>query len=265
MFAIEEYKVTEFRGVPTMYIHLLNHPAAPRYNLSSLKTCICGSAPMPLEVAKKWKQKYGIHIWEGYGLSEACTVNCGNVADRRPPKYGSIGKCYQKFNTMNVFDENDRELPPGQTGEIVIKGPGVMKGYWHQPAETAEVIRNGWLHTGDIGYVDEDGYFFITDRKKDMIIRGGENIYPKEIENILYQHPATLEAAVIGIPDPTYGETVKAFVVLKDGDTATDEDLMNFCREQLPTYKRPKMIRIIAALPKSAVGKILKRELRKLD
>jgi long-chain acyl-CoA synthetase len=264
MNAIQKYKVTEFRGVPTMYIQLLNHPDLAKYDLSSLKTCICGSAPMPMEVARKWKEKYGIDIWEGYGLSEATTVNCGNVAGRRPPKYGSIGKCYQKFNTIKIFDEKDRELPVGQTGEIVIKGPGVMKGYWNKPAETAEAIRNGWLHTGDIGHIDEDDYIFITDRKKDMIIRGGENIFPKEIENILYQHSAVLEAGVIGIPDPVYGEVVKAFVVLKSAGEATEEDLMNFCQEQLPKYKRPKAIQLLDALPKSAVGKILRRELRKL-
>lgn len=264
MSAIDRHQVTEFRGVPTMYIQLLNHPESSKYSLQSLKTCICGSAPMPLNMARQWKEKYGIDIWEGYGLSEATTVNAGNVAGHRPPKYGSIGLCYQKFNTMKIFDENDRELPPGQTGEIVIKGPGVMKGYWNKPAETAQAIRNGWLHTGDIGHVDEDGYFFITDRKKDLIIRGGENISPKEIENILYQYPAVLEASVIGIPDPVYGETVKAFIVLKEKDAATDEDLMAYCRDQLPAYKRPTIIRVIDAMPKSAVGKILKRELRKL-
>ena len=220
---------------------------------------------MPLEVAKKWKQKYGIDIWEGYGLSEATTVNCGNIAGRRPPKYGSIGLCYQKFNTIKIFDDKDRELPTGETGELVIKGPGVMKGYWNKPAETAEAIRNGWLHTGDIGHIDEDGYIFITDRKKDMIISGGENIFPREIENILYQHHAVLEAGVIGIPDSVYGEVVKAFVVLKSASEATVEELMNYCTEQLPKYKRPKAIQLMDALPKSAVGKILRRELRKLS
>ncbi|MGP8154595.1 MAG: class I adenylate-forming enzyme family protein [Smithella sp.] len=265
MKCIEQYKVTDFRGVPTMYIQILNHPDAPKYNLKSLKTCICGSAPMPLEVARQWQKNYGIDIWEGYGLSEATTVNCGNIAGRRPPKYGSIGKCYQKCNSIKIFDENDRELPRGQTGEIVIKGPGVMKGYWNKPVETAEAIRNGWLHTGDVGYVDEDDYIYITDRKKDLIIRGGENIYPKEIENILYQHPEVLEAGVIGIPDPVYGESVKAFVVLKTPGVVTEEDILNFCRERLPAYKRPKSIRFMDALPKSAVGKILRRELRNLE
>jgi long-chain acyl-CoA synthetase len=265
MKRIEKFKVTEFRGVPTMYIQLLNHPAAAQYDLSSLKTCICGSAPMPLEIARNWKEKYGIDIWEGYGLSEATTVNCGNVAGRRPPKYGSIGLCYQKCNTIKIFDENDRELPAGQTGEIVIKGPGVMKGYWNKPVETAEVLRNGWLHTGDVGYADEDGYLYITDRKKDLIIRGGENIYPKEIENILHRHPQVLEAGVIGIPDAVYGEVVKAFVVLKNAGAASEEELMNFCRENLPTYKRPKAIQLMDSLPRSAVGKILRRELRKID
>ncbi len=264
MSAIQKHKVTEFRGVPTMYIQLLNHPDAAKYDLSSLRTCICGSAPMPLEVARNWKQKYGIDIWEGYGLSEATTVNCGNIAGRQPPKYGSIGLCYQKLNSIKIFDENDCELPPGQTGEIVIKGTGVMKGYWNKPKETAEAIRNGWLHTGDIGHIDRDGYVFITDRKKDMIIRGGENIFPREIENILYQHPAVLEAGVIGIPDPVYGEVVKAFVALKSPGELTDKDLMKYCEENLPKYKRPKFIQLMDALPKSAVGKILRKELRNL-
>jgi len=261
---IEQFKITEFRGVPTMYIQLLNHPAASKYDLSSLKTCICGSAPMPLEVARNWKEKYGLDIWEGYGLSEATTVNCGNVAERRPPKYGSIGKCYQKCNTIKIFDENDRELPRGQLGEIVIKGPCVMKGYWNKPKETADVLRNGWLHTGDIGYADADGYLYLTDRKKDLIIRGGENIYPKEIENVLHMHPQVLEAGVIGVPDPVYGEVVKAFVVLKTAGSASEEDLIKFCKDNLPTYKRPKTIQLMTELPKSALGKILRRELRNL-
>ncbi len=180
MDCIERFRITDFRGVPTMYIQLLNHPAAPKYDLSSLQTCICGSAPMPLEVARQWREKYGIDIWEGYGLSEATTVNCGNIAGRQPPKYGSIGKCYQKGNTIKIFDENDREVPTGETGEIVIKGPGVMKGYWNKPVETAEAIRDGWLHTGDVGYMDEEGYLFITDRKKDLIIRGGRTSTPRK-------------------------------------------------------------------------------------
>jgi long-chain acyl-CoA synthetase len=264
MKRIEQYQITEFRGVPTMYIQLLNHPAASKYDLSSLKTCICGSAPMPLEVARNWKEKYGLDIWEGYGLSEATTVNCGNVAERRPPKYGSIGKCYQKANTIRIFDDQDREVPPGQLGEIVIKGPGVMKGYWNKPVETAAAIRNGWLHTGDIGYADEDGYLYLTDRKKDLIIRGGENIYPKEIENVLHMHPQVLEAGVIGVPDPVYGEVVKAFIVLKTAGSVCEEDLIGFCKEKLPTYKRPKTIKLMDELPKSALGKILRRELRNI-
>ena len=265
MKRIEKYKITEFRGVPTMYIQLLNHPEAHKYDLSSLVTCICGSAPMPLAVARQWKEKYGIDIWEGYGLSEATTVNCGNIAQRRPPKYGSIGTCYQKCNTIKIFDEAGKELPAGQTGEIVINGPCVMKGYWNKPEETAAVLKNGWLHTGDVGYMDEDGYIYITDRKKDLIIRGGENIYPKEIENILHQHPAVLEAGVIGIPDEVYGEAVKAFVVLKKEGAASCEELMNFCKDNMPTYKRPKGIQLMNELPKSAVGKILRRELRKIS
>lgn len=261
---IERFKITEFRGVPTMYIQMLNHPDVDRYDLRSLKTCICGAAPMPLEVARLWKEKYGVDIWEGYGLSEATTVNCGNIADRKPPKYGSVGKCYQKCNTIKIFDDQDRELAPGQKGEIVIKGPCVMKGYWNKPKETAEALRNGWLHTGDVGYADEDGYLYITDRKKDLIIRGGENVYPKEVENVLYQHPQVLEAGVIGVPDPVYGEAVKAFVALKTPGAASEEELIAHCKAHLPAYKRPKSIHFVDTLPKSAVGKILRRKLRQL-
>jgi len=264
MKCIEQFKVTEFRGVPTMYIQMLNHPHVDKYDLSSLHTCICGSAPMPLEVARRWKEKYGLDIWEGYGLTEATTVNCGNLAGRRSPKYGSIGKCYQKFNTIKIFDQSDHELPPEQTGEIVIQGPCVMKGYWNKPEETAEVLRNGWLHTGDIGHTDEDGYIYLTERKKDLIIRGGENVYPKEVEDVLHNHPHVLEAGVVGIPDSVYGEEVKAFVVLKTAGSASEEELIDFCKKHLPTYKRPKSIQLMEALPKSAVGKTLRRELRKI-
>ena len=264
MKCIEQLNVTEFRGVPTMYIQLLNHPHADKYDLSSLQTCVCGSAPMPLEVARRWKEKYGLDIWEGYGLTEATTVNCGNLAGRRSPKYGSIGKCYQKFNTIKIFDQNDHELPPEETGEIVIQGPCVMKGYWNKPEETAEVLRNGWLHTGDIGHTDEDGYIYLTERKKDLIIRGGENVYPKEVEDVLHNHPQVLEAGVVGIPDSVYGEEVKAFVVLKTAGSASEEELVDFCKKHLPTYKRPKSIQLMDALPKSAVGKTLRRELRKM-
>jgi len=264
MRAIQRFKATEFRGVPTMYIQLLNHPRAAKYDFSSLKTCICGSAPMPLEVARKWKERYSLDIWEGYGLTEATTVNCGNIAGKRPPKYGSIGKCYQKCNTIKILDAEDKVLPPGKIGEIVIKGPCVMKGYWNKPEETASVIRNGWLHTGDIGYMDEDDYIYLTERKKDLIIRGGENVYPKEVEDVLHRHPQVLEAGVIGIPDAVYGEEVKAFVVLKTTGTCDEIELIDFCKKHLPAYKRPKSIQLMDALPKSAVGKILRRELRKL-
>ncbi|MBN1653370.1 MAG: AMP-binding protein [Deltaproteobacteria bacterium] len=261
---IERYRVTDFRAVPTMYIQILHSAKADAHDLSSLKLCISGSAPLPLDVARRWREKYGKDIWEGYGLSEAAAVNCGNAAAKRPPKYGSVGVCYQKCNTIKVFDQNDRELAAGQIGEVVIKGPTIMKGYWNKPEETARVLRNGWLYTGDIGFMDEDGYLFLTERKKDLIIRGGENVYPKEVENVLHQHPEVLEAGVIGVPDETYGEEVKAFVVLRTPGSTSEQELLSFCSGHLPNYKRPKSIRIMDALPKSAVGKILRRELRKL-
>jgi len=264
MAAIERYHVTDFRGVPTMFIQILNHPAAPKYDLSSLKMCICGAAPMPLDMAQEWKKRYGIHIWEGYGLSEATIVNCGNVAEKRPPKYGSVGKCYQKANKITILNTENEELKPGERGEICIKGPAVMKGYWNKPEETARVIRDGWLHSGDIGYVDEEGYLFITGREKDLIIRGGENIYPREIEAILLEHPEVAEVGVVGMPDPVYGEAVKAFVVPRTPGAITEEDLYDFCRERFPSYKRPKAISILAHLPKDDRGQVSRQALKTL-
>ncbi len=261
--AIERFGITTFFGVPTMYVQVLNFPDLDKYDLSSIQYCACGSAPLPVEVIHAWKEKFGLDIGEGWGLTEAGANNSGQPADR-PPKYGSIGKCLQKCNTMKIFDEEGKEVPQGQVGEIVIKGPSIMKGYWNMPEETAEVIKDGWLYTGDIGYVDEDGYFYITERKKDLIIRGGENVYPREVEEILYQHPKVMEAGVIGIPDKVYGEEIKAFVSLKPGESATAEELIAFCKERLATFKIPKSVQFMDSLPKSLVGKVLRKELRAL-
>jgi long-chain acyl-CoA synthetase len=198
--AIQAFRVRQLAAVPTMYIQMLEFPELDEYDLSSLEDCQCGGAPLPVEVALRWKEKVGVDIREGWGLTESGATTTGQPGDLIP-RYGSIGKCLLKCNTIKVFDEKGQELPPGQQGEIVIKGPTLMKGYWNLPDETAKTIRNGWLHTGDIGYADEDGYFYITGRKKDIIIRGGENVSPVEIEEVLVKHPAVAEAGVVGIPD----------------------------------------------------------------
>jgi len=261
--AIERFRITTFAGVPTMYTQMLDFADLDKYDLSSLENCVCGAAPLPLEVAYAWKERVGVDIREGWGLTEAGANNTGQPRDR-PPKYGSIGKCLQKCNTMQVFDDLGQALRPGQWGEIVIKGPTLMKGYWNLPQETAEVIRDGWLHTGDIGYRDEEGYFYITERKKDLVIRGGENVYPREVEEVLHRHPKVMEAGVIGIPDRVYGEEIKAFVALKPGQSATEDEIICFCQEHLPTFKRPKCIQFVPFLPRNLVGKVLRRELREM-
>ncbi len=261
--AIQTFRIDSMALVPTMYIQMLNHPDLDKYDLSSLRHCTCGSAPLPIEIARQWEQRVGIPIREGWGMTETGATTCSQPFDR-PPKYGSIGKSIYKCNTVTVFKDNREEAAPNETGEIVVKGPTVMKGYWNNPEETAQALRDGWLYTGDVGYKDEDGYIFITDRKKDIIIRGGENVSPREVEEVLYQHPKIAEAGVIGIKDKVYGEEIKAFVVPKAGETLEVEEIIAFCKERLPTFKRPKLIQILEALPKNPVGKILRAELRKM-
>jgi long-chain acyl-CoA synthetase len=259
---IQKHKITTFPGVPTMYIALLNNPKIKEYDLSSIRTCISGAAPLPVEVKKKWEALTGGKLVEGYGLSEASPVTHAN------PLYGlnkdgSIGVPIP--STLAVVVDNDGNiLPPGEVGELAIYGPQVMKGYWKMESETAKVLINGWLLTGDMAKMDEDGYFYIVDRKKDMIIAGGYNIYPREVEEVLYEHPAVLEAAVIGVPDPYRGETVKAFIVLKPEyrGKVTAEEIIKFCREKLAAYKVPRIIEFRDELPKSLVGKILRRVLK---
>jgi long-chain acyl-CoA synthetase len=260
---IQKYKVQSVPAVPTMYVYMLLFPDADKYDVSSVKNWVSGSAPLSLDTWKQFKEKFGGEIAEGWGLTEAGAGNAGqsHVALKKP---GSIG-IPMKGMEIKIFDNNDKEVPQGQEGEIVLRGPMVMKGYWNLPEATAEVIKNGWLHTGDIGYVDKDGYFFITDRKKDIIIKGGENISPRTIEEVLYSHTCIVEAAVIGIKDPVYGEDIKAFVTLKPGQTATPEEIKEYCTGKLKKFFVPKEIVIMSALPKTLVGKILKKELRKLQ
>ncbi|MCX6001006.1 MAG: AMP-binding protein, partial [Chloroflexi bacterium] len=259
---MEEFKVSSLDGVPTMWVMLYNHPDIDKYDLSHQKYCSCGGAPMPLELLKAWKEKFGIQISEGWGMSELASYATSCFG--RAYKPGSVGKLMQKASQIKIFDDNDREVPTGQWGEVVFKGFNVMKGYWNLPEETAKTIRNGWLYTGDIGYLDDEGYLFLTGRKKDLIIRGGENIFPSDVENILYKNAKVMECAVIGVPDRVYGEEIKAFVVLKPGESATEQELVDFCKQHLPSFKQPKSVELRESLPKSSVGKILKKELRNL-
>ena len=258
---IQRDHVTTFAGVPTMYIYLLNHPNRKQYDLSSLRTCISGGAANPVEVLHAWKTEFGVTILEGYGLSETSPTASFNVLFK-PTKAGTVGLPVYGVE-MRIVDANDQEVPVGEIGEIVIRGHNVMKGYYKRPEATAEAIRNGWFHSGDIGIMDKEGYFSIVDRKKDMIIRGGFNVYPRDVEEVLYEHPAVAEVAVLGIPDATMGEEVKAFIYLKAGASVNEEDIRAFCKERVAAYKYPRTIVFLdAPLPKNATGKILKRELR---
>lgn len=254
-------RVTLFAGVPTMYFALLHHEGGERYDLSSLKYCMCGGAPMPVEVMKAFEERYGVPILEGYGLSETSPVASFNMLDRAR-KVGSIG--YPVWGVeMAILDENDREVPDGRPGEICIRGHNVMKGYWKRPEANAETLRKGWFHSGDIGVRDGDGCYTIVDRKKDMILRGGFNVYPREVEEVLYEHEAVVEAAVIGVDHESHGEEVKAIVALAEGRSVTADELILWCRGRLAAYKYPRVIEFLDSLPKGPTGKILKRELKK--
>ena len=252
-------KVTVFQGVPTMFAAMLNLPDASDYDVSTLRVCASGGAAMPLEVMRGFAKKFDCMVLEGYGLSETSPVASFNHPDRER-KPGSIGTPIRGVE-MKVVDDQGKEVPAGEVGEILVKGPNVMKGYWQLPDATAATIVDGWLHTGDMARVDEDGYFFIVDRKKDMIIRGGYNIYPREIEEVLYEHPAVLEAAVLGVPDTYLGEEVGAAVVLKPGSSATAEEIRDFVKGQVAAYKYPRHVWFVDVLPKGSTGKILKREI----
>jgi long-chain acyl-CoA synthetase len=258
---MHKHRVTYFAGVPTMYFALLNYPEASQYDLSALKYCAAGGAAMPVEVMKAFDEKYRVNILEGYGLSETSPTASFNVLDR-PKKVGSIGVPIEGVEFKLVDDKGATINEPMVPGEICIKGPNVMKGYYKRPEATAESIKDGWFSTGDVAHRDADGYYFIVDRKKDMIIRGGFNVYPREIEEVLYAHPAVLEAAVIGVPHQSHGEEVKAILALKPGQKATAEDIIAYTKEKLAAYKYPRIVEFRDSLPKTATGKILKRELR---
>ena len=251
-------KVTIFEGVPTMYAAMLHDPAAASADVSSLRVCISGGAALPVEIMRGFEQAFGCMILEGYGLSETSPVACFNHPGKvRKP--GSIGTPVEGVQ-MRVISGDGTELPAGEIGEIAIRGHNVMKGYWGNPEATTEAITDGWFRTGDLARVDEDGYFYIVDRKKDLIIRGGFNVYPREVEEILYEHPAVAEAAVIGIPHADLGEEIAAAVKLTPGATATSAELIAFVRDQVAPYKYPRHIWIVPDLPKGPTGKILRRE-----
>ncbi|MGB5987705.1 MAG: long-chain fatty acid--CoA ligase [Desulfobacterales bacterium] len=260
--AITRYKPTFAPLVPTMFIGLLSHPKIDSVDMTSIKASFSGSAPLPVEVIREFEEKTGATIIEGFGLTESSPVTHANplIGQR---KVGSIGVPLSDTECRIVdLSDGQTDLPVGQSGELLVRGPQVMQGYWQQPEATAETLTDGWLHTGDIATMDEEGYFYIVDRKKDMIISGGYNVYPRDIEEVFYENPKVQEATAIGVPHPKRGEQVKVFVVLKEGQEATQEELIDYCKDKLATYKLPTMIEFRQELPKSNVGKILKKELR---
>jgi long-chain acyl-CoA synthetase len=251
--------VTHFYGVPTMYGALLHHPEREEFDTSSLRNCITGGASMPVEVLRGFEEAFGAVVLEGYGLSETSPVACSNHPDREC-KAGSIGTPIEGVE-MQVVDEDDNPVPQGEVGEVVIRGHNIMKGYWQRPDATEEAMRGGWFHSGDMARIDEDGYFYIVDRKKDLIIRGGYNVYPREVEEVLYEHPKIREAAVVGVPHDEWGEEIGAAVVLHEGEELAPEEVSAYVKERIAAYKYPRVVWFIDELPKGPTGKILKREI----
>jgi long-chain acyl-CoA synthetase len=252
--------VTTFLGVPTMYAAMLHHGDHDSFDTKSLELCVSGGAAMPVEILRGFEEAFGCKVLEGYGMSETCAIASFNRPDRER-KPGSIGIPVPGVE-MRVVDGDGNDVPQGEVGEILIKGPVVMKGYWNREDATAETIdSDGWLHSGDMATVDEDGFYFIVDRKKDMIIRGGFNVYPREIEEVLYEHPAVAEAAVVGVEHESLGEEVAAAVALKQGEDATPDELRAYVKERVAAYKYPRLVWITESLPKGPTGKILKRDI----
>jgi long-chain acyl-CoA synthetase len=244
-----------------MYFAMLAVPdGEKRFDTSSLRFCVSGGAALPIEVKRKFEARFRVNIQEAYGLSETSPLACSQEVDRTE-KAGSIGRPMWGIDMM-IGDEQCNSVPVGQPGEVLIRGHNIMKGYYKRPDATAEAMRGGWFHSGDIGTMDADGDFYIVDRKKDMIIRGGFNVYPREVEEVLYQHPAVREAAVVGVPDEKYGEEVKAVIALHAGRSATPDEIIAYCKEHLAAFKYPRIVQIIDSLPKGPTGKILRRELR---
>lgn len=260
--SINKHQPTLYPGVPALYVSLINHPDISKYNVRSIKACISGAAPLPVEVQQQFQKLTKGKLVEGYGLSEATPVTHANPIYGEN-RVGTIGLPFPSTLARIVDAESgQRDLGPGEVGELAVKGPQVMKGYWQMPTETANVLRDGWLYTGDIAQMDEDGYFQIVDRKKDMILgAGGYNIYPREVEEVLFQHPKVEAGAAVGIPIPGKGERVKAYVVLKEGETATEEEIIEFCKENMAPYKVPRYVEFRDELPMTMVGKVLRRVL----
>lgn len=259
---IGKFKPTFAPLVPTMYIGMLNHPKINQTDLSSIKGCFSGSAPLPIEVIREFEKKTGAVIVEGFGMTESTPVTHINPFGGKR-KVSSIGVPISDTEARIVdLSDGKTDMPVGESGELIVRGPQVMKGYLNKPEETAKTLVDGWLYTGDIAMMDSDGYFFIVDRKKDMIISGGLNVYPRDIEEVFYAHPKVQEATAIGIPHPSRGESIKVYVVLKPGETVTEKELMEYCKQNLATYKLPTSIEFRSELPKSNVGKILKKNLR---
>jgi len=261
-----KYRPALFGCVPTLYVGLLSHPKLPpKSELSYLKGCISGAAPLALETIREWNERVGTQIVEVYGMTEMSPISHANPWGGTS-KAGSVGIPLPDTDCRIVdLETGDKDMPVGQPGEIILKGPQQMIGYYNRPDETSKSVRNGWFYTGDVGYVDEEGYLYIVDRTKDMIIAGGYNIYPREIDEVLYEHPKILEACAVGVPDKYRGETVKAFVVVKPGETLTAEEVISYCKEKLAAYKVPKLIEFMDDLPKSAIGKVLRRELLEME
>jgi long-chain acyl-CoA synthetase len=260
-----KHRPAYFGCVPTLYVGILNHPDFPKHDLSFIKGCISGAAPLAVETLREWEERVGAPIIEVYGMTEMSPVSHANPW-RGKMKPGSVGIPLPDTDCRIVDVETaSRDLPVGEPGEILLKGPQMSRGYYKRPEETAEAFRDGWFHTGDVGYMDEEGYLYIVDRKKDMIICGGFNVYPREIDEVLFEHPKVKEACAVGLPDPYRGETVKAFIVPREGETLTEEEIVAYCKEKLAPYKVPKRIEFARELPKSAIGKVLRRELREME
>ncbi|MBN2241820.1 MAG: AMP-binding protein [Acidobacteria bacterium] len=257
--AVSTHAVTRLYAVPTVFIRFLNSPETAK-QLKSLRYVFSGGTSMPAEIVRRWVDSFGIPIHEAYGMTETASIVTFNHLFRH--KIGSIG-VPAGIIELKVVDGDDNEMPQGEQGEIIIRGPNIMKGYFEQPEETAHVMRNGWLHSGDVGVFDEEGYLYIVDRIKDIVITGGENVFPKEVEDLLHRHPAVNECGVVGLPHQEYGEAVTAFVTIKPGMHVDEKTLILFCKERMAAYKVPKAIRFVADLPKTPQGKILRRELRK--
>lgn len=257
---IDKEKPTIFPGAPTIYVGLIHHPDLKQYDLSSVESCISGSASLPLEVSEEFERETEGSLVEGYGLTETSPVTHANFLwDKRV--HGSIGVPWPDTDSKIVDPDTKEEMPIGEVGEVAVKGPQIMLGYWQREEETNKVLEDGWLYTGDLGYMDKEGYFYIVDRKSDMIIAGGFNIYPREVEEVLYEHEGIQEVTVVGVPDEYRGETVKAFIVPKQGVTLTEKELDKFCRKRLAAFKVPRKYEFKNELPKSAIGKVLRRKL----